>query len=100
MMYFYNVCIPPKGPIMQDVLRAEIKLYGVALLNYSPFVAFKLGCIADLFAILSTLNQLACLDTAEKNLVGFFEDVGILWIASTELEFLSMWISLLLKMEK
>lgn len=71
-MYFYNVCISPKGPIMQGVLRAEIKLYGVALLNYLPVVAFRLGCITDLFAVLSTLNQLACLDTAEKNLLGFF----------------------------
>lgn len=57
---------------MQGVLRAEIKLYGVALLNYLPVVAFRLGCIADLFAVLSTLHQLACLDTAEKNLLGFF----------------------------
>lgn len=65
-MYFYNVRVSPKGPITQGVLRAEIKLDGVALLNHLPVVAFRLGCIADVFAGLSTLNQFACLDTAKK----------------------------------
>lgn len=52
-MYFYDVCVSPKGPIMQGVLRAEIKLDGVALLNHLPVVAFRLGCIADVFCLLA-----------------------------------------------
>lgn len=32
-MYFYNVCVSPKGPITQEILKAEIKPDGAALLN-------------------------------------------------------------------
>lgn len=71
-MYFYNVRVSSKSPIMQGVLRAEIKLDGIALLNHSPVVAFRLGCIADMFAGLSTLNEFACLDKAEKKNYCFF----------------------------
>lgn len=32
-MYFYNVYVSPNDPITQDILRAEIKPDGAALLN-------------------------------------------------------------------
>lgn len=65
-MCFSSVCVSPKGPVTQGLLRAEIKLDGVALLNHLPIVAFRLGCAADVFAGLSALNQFACLDIAGK----------------------------------